>query len=96
MEIAAVKIKNRKEEREFYTGNFTGIQEWCDGMAHVDWISIDHFKNGNRHREDGPAVEWESGGKWWYLDGIRYSTEEDWKTEVERLQKNKNTLVTAK
>jgi hypothetical protein len=21
------------------------------------------------HREDGPAIEWACGGKWWYLNG---------------------------
>jgi hypothetical protein len=24
------------------------------------------------HREDGPAVEWSDGGKYWYLDGKRH------------------------
>jgi len=28
-----------------------------------------HHLNGMRHREDGPAVEWASGTKEWYLDG---------------------------
>jgi len=27
------------------------------------------YLNGERHREDGPAVEWASGGKDWYLNG---------------------------
>lgn len=25
--------------------------------------------NGKRHREDGPACEWASGDKYWYLNG---------------------------
>ena len=30
------------------------------------------FLNGERHREDGPAVEWSDGEKWWYLNGERH------------------------
>ena len=26
------------------------------------------YLNGERHREDGPAVEWANGNKWWYLN----------------------------
>jgi len=35
------------------------------------------------HREDGPAVEWSDGDKYWYLDDIRYR-EEEWKEEMYR------------
>jgi len=27
------------------------------------------YLNGQRHREDGPAVEYPNGTKWWYLNG---------------------------
>jgi hypothetical protein len=27
------------------------------------------YRNGNLHREDGPAVEWVDGNKSWYLNG---------------------------
>lgn len=27
------------------------------------------YLNGERHREDGPAIEWASGSKKWYLNG---------------------------
>ena len=26
------------------------------------------YLNGNRHRADGPAVEWANGDKFWYLN----------------------------
>ena len=29
--------------------------------------------NGERHREDGPAVEYVDGRNWWYLDGEQYT-----------------------
>ena len=32
----------------------------------------DWYLNGERHREDGPAVEWADGEKWWYLNGKRH------------------------
>ncbi len=37
----------------------------------------EHKINGLLHREDGPAVEYESGSKSWYLNGhyIRYDPE---------------------
>ena len=28
--------------------------------------------NGQLHREDGPAIEWDGGGSWWYLNGKRH------------------------
>jgi len=43
--------------------NYTGIAEFEDGDKH--W-----FKNGNLHREDGPAVLWNDGAIEWWLDGI--------------------------
>src|SRR5690606_13282209 len=30
------------------------------------------YKNGNRHREGGPAVEWANGDKEWYKNGNRH------------------------
>ena len=27
------------------------------------------YLNGQRHREDGPAIEWEDGTKEWWLNG---------------------------
>ena len=35
--------------------NANGDKEW--------WL------NGKRHREDGPAVEWDNGNKEWWLNG---------------------------
>ena len=32
--------------------------------------------NGKRHREDGPAIEYPSGYKAWYLDGKKMTEEE--------------------
>ena len=32
--------------------------------------------NGKLHREDGPAIEWADGYKFWYLDGKEVTEEE--------------------
>jgi hypothetical protein len=37
--------------------------------------------NGNLHREDGPAIEFPSGIKIWYINGIIY-TEQEYKYEM--------------
>ena len=35
------------------------------------------YLNGNLHREDGPAFEYQDGGKSWYLHGENLS-EKEW------------------
>ena len=30
------------------------------------------YLNGQRHREDGPAIEYPNGTKYWYLNGQRH------------------------
>jgi hypothetical protein len=42
--------------------NFTGISEWWTGDK--CW-----YKEGNFHREDGPAIEHQNGTKCWYKEG---------------------------
>jgi hypothetical protein len=32
--------------------------------------------NGNLHREDGPAIEFLSGFKIWYINGVYYTEQE--------------------
>ncbi len=32
-------------------------------------------ESGQYHREDGPAVEWSSGVKEWYINGLRHRTD---------------------
>lgn len=36
------------------------------------------------HRENGPAVEFSGGYKEWYLNGIRYYTEEEFNAKLLR------------
>jgi hypothetical protein len=38
-------------------------------LTHDQWCL---FKNSNLHRTDGPAVEFTSGTKYWYLNGNRH------------------------
>ena len=44
------------------------------------------YLNGERHREDGPAIEYDDGHKEWYLNGEHYTEEEfNAKTQVKEL-----------
>lgn len=42
------------------------------GMIPTNYGDKEWFKNGKRHREDGPAIEWRVGSKEWFIDGVRY------------------------
>jgi len=39
-------------------------------------LSITYYKNGEVHREDGPAVIEHTGCKYWVLNGKQYSERE--------------------
>ena len=39
------------------------------------------YLNDERHREDGPAIEWVDGSKYWFLNGTEY-TEAQWKAKL--------------
>ena len=47
------------------------------------------YLDGKRHREDGPAFICSDGRKYWWLNGVLYLEEEEWKTEVAKLNKMK-------
>jgi hypothetical protein len=42
-------------------------------------------ENGQLHREDGPAVEYSHGDKYWWLNG-EYYTEEEFHQELIKLK----------
>ena len=42
------------------------------------------FLNGERHRENGPAVEWTDGNKFWWLNGRKYYSEPDYWKELKK------------
>ena len=46
------------------------------------------LKHGKRHREDGPAVEYSNGEKYYFLENFQYSEEEYWK-KIKELKKCK-------
>ena len=46
--------------------------------GHKEW-----YLNGERHREDGPAIEYANGDKYWYLNG-KFYTESGYKAEMAR------------
>ena len=61
-ETKIIKIKDTSDIPE----NFTGAVEYPSGTKF--W-----YKDGLRHREDGPAVEYSSGSKQWYLEDKHYA-----------------------
>ena len=47
-----------------YEGDLAYLHLW-DGTKR--W-----YLNGEKHREDGPAIEWANGTKYWFLNGKRH------------------------
>jgi hypothetical protein len=83
-----MKYKETKEYFLFINKKSTGIIESCDGSFHYASNGIFHYKNGELHREDGPAFEWTNGKKEWYLNGKHYYKNE-YKIEIEKLRKSR-------
>ena len=59
--MKTIKVKNYAKIPK----GFTGIVEFLDGDK---WW----YKNGNLHREDGPAIEDKNGDKEWWINGNRH------------------------
>ena len=59
--MKTIKVQHWKDIPE----NFTGVVEYPSGNTY--WL-----KNGEQHREDGPAVEYVDGYKEWYLEDKEY------------------------
>jgi hypothetical protein len=57
-ETKTIKIKNWSDIPK----NFTGVAEYENGSK--SW-----YKDGKRHRRNGPAVECFDGTKYWYKEG---------------------------
>ena len=55
--MTTIKVKTWAEVPQ----NYTGIVEWDDGIK--EW-----YKNGEYHREDGPARIYKEGFNSWWLD----------------------------
>jgi antitoxin component YwqK of YwqJK toxin-antitoxin module len=43
--------------------------DWYSSEFNIQGPAILYVRNGKLHREDGPAVEYENGDKYWYIDG---------------------------
>ncbi len=52
--------------KEWWNGNERDLP---DGSYTDSYGSVCYIKNGKRHREDGPAVEWDDGDEDWYRNG---------------------------
>ena len=47
--------------------NFEGMETFTGVVKDKD--SVAYYVNGELHRDNGPAIEWEDGTKEWYIDG---------------------------
>ncbi len=45
------------------------LGEGCDLNVYIDGSRM-WYRNGNRHRVDGPALEWADGTRSWYRNGL--------------------------
>lgn len=70
------------EEGNSYRCDYDEIGRIGDGMYKTKYGTKYWYKNGQRHREDGPAIEWEDGAKAWYLND-KFMTEEEWYKNLE-------------
>jgi hypothetical protein len=55
-----------------------GTKHWKlpNGTLHREGIPTLIWYNCVRHREDDPAIEWNNGEKYWYLNGVEYTERE--------------------
>lgn len=42
---------------------------WIDGKNKINIDCTIYYINGKIHRENGPAIEWSDGSKYWYIEG---------------------------
>ena len=66
----------------------SGSEKIVDDSGNVYW-----YKDGELHREDGPAFEGKNGGQAWFLKGVQY-TEEEFNQWLEKYQLNKKLEAT--
>ena len=79
--MEAVKVKSWHDYIEEHP-TFTGCL--IDDVNDIAW-----FKNGKIHREDGPAIEFAGGTKYWFLNGVRYNSEQDYKIAMRKIKLEK-------
>jgi hypothetical protein len=71
--IKKVQAFNPEISRKEISGVYHKIKKSLpkDGL-NVDEHGVKYFLDGKLHREDGPAIEYNDGTKWWYLNGKVY------------------------
>lgn len=48
------------------------LEYFTDGQLYLRIINGTKYwyRNGQRHRDNGPAIEWADGAKYWYKNGL--------------------------
>ena len=78
-------VKNFKHIKVKFYGKFLGEHPEFTGSLIDEQNVVVHYVKGIHHREDGPALEYPDGRKFWFLDGEELS-EQDYKVEVRKLK----------
>jgi len=68
MSTEPIKVKSWSKYLKEHP-DFTGCL--IDSDNDISW-----YKNGEQHRENGPAMEWSDGNNWWYLNGTLLKEQE--------------------
>ena len=89
-------VKGQRHRRDGPAYKF-GIQEewWVNGKLHrtngpavSNKIKDEWYEEGERHRTDGPAVVFHMvDKKVWYINGLKYDTEEEFRHVITTLRK---------
>jgi len=53
-----------------------------------EYGTIRWLQNGKLHRLNGPAVEYASGKKYWWINDKQYCTEEEYNKKIQELNKS--------
>ena len=72
--LVKTKLKGKISEKSIKAANRYAFKELKNGgrMYLMDDEESWFDQDGKRHREDGPAIEWENGDKFWFLHGKRH------------------------
>jgi hypothetical protein len=76
------------ETRSYYFKVKTYIRLITMSSIKIEYTNRIEYQNkqGQRHRTDGPAIEYYDGTISWYLYGYQYDTEQEHQQEVIRIK----------
>lgn len=75
-DLVDTNVQEVKTKAQVIKLNSVGVPHCDSGPAVVSYNGVfnEFYKDGQLHREDGPAVIFSSGNCEWWLNGIQYNT----------------------